>query len=69
MKRIVSKAGPALAARTIGKGLVGGIGTILGSGSGPWTTAGAYALTALWLADDVGKIYNILQEAEANGEL
>jgi len=62
MKKIVSKGGPGLAARTLGKGVAGGFGTAF---SGPV----AATLTAAWIATDLHAVYNILQEAEANGEI
>lgn len=62
LTRIVKKGGVGLAARTLGKGALGAVGA---SFSGPVSIA----LMSAWLASDAYAIYNILQEAEASGEL
>jgi hypothetical protein len=62
LTRIIKKGGVGLAARTLGKGALGAFGA---SFSGPISIA----LMTAWLASDAYAIYNILQEAEASGEL
>jgi polyhydroxyalkanoate synthesis regulator phasin len=60
LNRVISKGGPSLVARTIGKA---GVGAITGA-----TGIGA-VLSAGWLAADAYAIYQILQEAEDAGEI
>ena len=61
MNKIMSKAGPGLIARTIGKAGLGSISGLFSGGVGALLTAG-------WLAADVAMIYNIIQESEEAGE-
>jgi len=62
MKKIVSKGGPALAARMAAKGLLGGASGMMSGGLG-------MALFAGFMATDIHSIYQILQQAEDAGEL
>jgi len=61
MNKIMSKAGPGLIARTIGKAGLGSISGLFSGGVGALLTAG-------WLAADVAMIYKIIQESEEAGE-
>jgi len=62
IKKIVAKGGPALAARTVGKAFAGGVSGLMSGGLG-------IAFMAGFIATDIYAIYQILQQAEADGEI
>ena len=61
LKKVVSKGGPGLAARTLGKAGIGGLTGLFSGGAG-------IAFGLAWAAADIYLILNILNEAEQEGE-